>query len=104
MTTPINGCKDLSIETKNSLNLSENLFIEKSPDLNTHYYADAEQSALEIRTTFFFFLFFFFSSWQSQIVTQVDIGYTYIVANGSSCCFFLTGVKVGFVIMEGFMR
>ena len=28
------------------------------------YYADAEQSALEIRTSFsFFFFFFFFSSW-----------------------------------------
>ena len=26
----------------------------------------------------------------------VVIGYTYIVANGSSCCFFLTGLKVGF--------
>ena len=62
-----------------------------------YYYADAEQSALEIRTNFFF------SSWQSQIVTEVVIGYTYIVANGSSCCFFLTGLKVGFVIMEGFM-
>ena len=31
---------------------------------------------------------FFFSSWQSQIVMQVVFGYTYIVANGSSCCFF----------------
>ena len=67
----------------------------------TGYYADAEQSALEIRTSFFLF---FFSSWLSQIVTQVVIGYTYIVANGSSCCFFLTGLKVGFVIVEGFMR
>ena len=27
------------------------------------YYADSEQSALEIRTSFFFFSFFFFSSW-----------------------------------------
>ena len=42
-----------------------------------YYYADAEQSALEIRTSFFSFF----------------IGYTYIVANGSSCCFFLTGLE-----------
>ena len=35
------------------------------------------------------FFFFFFFSWKSQIVTQVVIGYTNIVANGSSCCIFI---------------
>ena len=33
----------------------------------------------------------------SQIVTRVVIGYTYIVASGSSCCFFPSGIKIAFV-------
>ena len=54
------------------------------------YLADANQPALEIR---------------SEIVTQVVIGYTYIVANGSSCCFFLIRIQ-GWICrnMEGFKR
>ena len=52
---------------------------------------------LEIRTDFFFL--------HGSRKLCVVIGYTYIVANASSCCFFLTGLKVDFVmIMEGFMR
>ena len=37
----------------------------------------------------FVFFCFFFSSWQSQIVTQVVIGNSYIVANRSSCYYFI---------------
>ena len=55
-----------------------------------HYYADAKQSAIELRTNFFLFFYIVV-----QIVTQVVIGYTYIVANGSSYCFFLIGFKDG---------
>ena len=50
---------------------------------------------------------FFFSSsssWQSHIVTQVVISYTYIVANGSSCCFFIRIQGCICRNMEGFMR
>ena len=67
------------------------------------YYADAKQSVLEIRMSFFFF-FFLFSSWWSQIVTRVVIGYTYIVANGSSCCFFIRIQGCICRNIEGFMR
>ena len=49
------------------------------------------------------FLSFFFLHGSRKFLTQVVIGYTHILANGSSCCF-LTGIQVGFVIMEGFMR
>ena len=58
-------------------------------------YADVKQSALEIGTSlfvFFFLLFFFFM----VVANSNAIGYSYIVANGSSCYIF-TRIKAGFV-------